>query len=53
MVKPDGITNEVLNEIERLKASNIYVIGGTNVVSSKIDTIIKNRLNRSEVYGIK
>ena len=45
MVKPDGITNEVLNEIERLKASNIYVIGGTNVVSNKIDTVIKNRFN--------
>lgn len=45
MVKPDGITNEVLNEIERLKASNIYVIGGTNVVSSKIDTVIKNKFN--------
>lgn len=45
MVKPDGITNEVLSEIERLKVSGVYVIGGTDVVSGKIDTVIKNKFN--------
>ena len=38
-------SNEVLSEIERLKVSGVYVIGGTDVVSGKIDTVIKNKFN--------
>lgn len=45
MVKPDGITNEVLAEIERLKVSSVYVIGGYDVVSNKVDLAIKNKFN--------
>lgn len=45
MVKPDMITSEVLSEIERLKVSNVYVIGGYDVISNKIDSTIKTKFN--------
>lgn len=45
MVKPDSISTEVLAEIERLNVSNVYIIGGTEVVSNKVDLIIKNKFD--------
>ena len=33
----DGLEKEVAKELERLKAENIYIIGGENVVSQKIE----------------
>lgn len=45
LTKKDEIPKETIEEIERLKAKNIYIIGGENVISQKI----YNQLDR--YYG--
>ncbi len=39
LVQKDTIDNEVLQEIQRLKAKNVYVIGGENSISKAVDSL--------------
>ena len=36
LVEKDYIPNETINEIKRLNPKNVYLIGGTDVVSEKV-----------------
>lgn len=42
LVEKDYIPNETINEIKRLNPKNIYLIGGTDVVSEKVKYDIQN-----------
>ena len=42
LVEKDYIPNETINEIKRLNPKNVYLIGGTDVVSEKIKDDIQN-----------
>jgi len=43
LTRTNSIPNVVLNEIKRLKAKNVYIIGGTGVVSANIENQLKNQ----------
>ena len=42
LVEKDYIPNETINEIKRLNPKNVYLIGGTDVVSEKVKEDIQN-----------
>ena len=42
LVEKDYISNETINEIKRLNPKNVYLIGGTDVVSEKVKEDIQN-----------
>lgn len=45
------ITTEVRNEIKRLGADNIYIIGGENVISKKVEKDLDIEYRVSRIYG--
>ena len=46
------ISDSVLSEIERLKASKVYILGGVGAVSAAVETALRTRgLKTERVYG--
>ena len=45
MVSTDSVSTDVLGEIERLNVSNVYIVGGTDVISTKVENILKDKFN--------
>lgn len=47
------LTEGVLTEIQRLKATKVYILGGTGAVSSTVeDTLTKNNLTVERIKGV-
>lgn len=49
----DSISDEVLSEIKRLKASKVYVLGGEGAISQKVvDEVIKLGINKNNIIRL-
>ncbi|MEM5818909.1 MAG: cell wall-binding repeat-containing protein, partial [Desulfitobacterium hafniense] len=48
----DGLNEAVLKEIKRLHAKNIYIIGGTGVVSASAETQLKEAYHVQRLQGV-
>ena len=52
LARKDKLDVEVLNEIKRLKATKVFIIGGPQVISSDIEKTLRNmKLTTDRIYG--
>ncbi|WP_092923886.1 cell wall-binding repeat-containing protein [Romboutsia hominis] len=53
LTKKDSVPAEVLDEIERLKAKNVYIVGGESAVSNEVADLLtkKHSLNVKRLAG--
>ncbi|NLW06873.1 MAG: glycoside hydrolase [Clostridia bacterium] len=42
LTEPDSLRSEVLNEMKRLRANKVYILGGTAAVSAEVENTLKN-----------
>lgn len=47
LTKKDSIPTEVIAEIERLGAKNVYIVGGESAVSKEVETLLTTKYNKN------